>query len=381
MSTEKTLNNPFVISGYDGPEYFCDREEETETMIRRLTGGMNMTLISPRRMGKTGLIKHVFRKIQEQDKEAICLYFDIFSTNNANDFANTLGAALSEDIFDFEKPMLQKIKDLVGTMRPVMTFDPLTGAPSVSVNMQYNSGITTGTSTIENTLEMLESLGKDVFVAIDEFQQITEYPEKGLEAKLRSQIQFLRNVRFIFSGSKMHLMSEMFYSPKRPFYQSTGTMSLNPIGKDSYFNFANNFFKKKGGSIDEKVFGELYDSLHGVTWYMQCVLRQLYQDYDKVDSNEQLNDVISQVVDAQSAQYEMLAQFLTTNQFDLLKAIAKEVIVEKPTSIEFIQKYYLPTPSSVKAALKTLTDRELVYRTKEGYSVYDLFMASWLRKQ
>ena len=222
---QKQLDNPFVYQGYEGPEYFCDRAEETKNMISALNNGRNLTLISPRKIGKTGLINHAFYQIKKENKEAICIYVDIFSTKNLQEFVETLCRAVIEDALEREKSFANKVLDFFKGLRPTITPDMMTGLPTVSVSVvpvqaEY---------TLKSIFTHLNELGKPVYLAIDEFQQITEYPEKGTEAMLRSYIQFIHHVNFIFSGSKKHLMEEMFCAPNRPFYQSTQLMNLEPL--------------------------------------------------------------------------------------------------------------------------------------------------------
>ena len=374
---KKKLENPFVYQGYESPTYFCDRTEQTENILSALRNGRNITLISPRKIGKTGLINHAFYRIMEQESDIICIYIDIFSTNNLQEFVETISKAVIEDALNREKSFMMKVLDFFKGLRPTITPDLLTGMPTVSVNVvpvqaEY---------TLKSIFTHLENLNKRVYLAIDEFQQITEYPEKGTEALLRSYIQFMHNVRFIFSGSKKHLMVEMFCSPKRPFYQSTQLMELNPLHEEIYYDFASKFFETKKGSISKEVFQSLYQRFDGYTWYIQAVLHRLYEQEKHVDTELQVLDAILFQINTLSSHYQTLTMFLSNNQFTLLKAIAQAGIVSQPQSMDFIQRYSLPTTSSVKSALEVLTDKDLVYRTPKGYIVYDRFMGLWLSRK
>ena len=351
-SKKRKLENPFDYQGYESPDYFCDRLEETENVLSALRNGRNITLISPRKIGKTGLINHAFYRIKEQESDIICIYIDIFST----------------------KSFMMKVLDFFKGLRPTITPDLLTGMPTVSVSVVPVQVA----YTLKSIFEHLENMNKRVYLAIDEFQQITEYPETGTEALLRSYIQFMHNVRFIFSGSKKHLMTEMFCSPKRPFYQSTQLMELNPLHEEIYYDFANNFFEAKKGSIDKEVFHSLYQRFDGYTWFLQAVLHRLYEQEKHVNTESQLSDAILFQINTLSSHYQTLTTFLTDNQLSLLKAIALAGVVSQPQSMDFIQHYSLPTASSVKSALEVLADKDLVYRTPEGYIVYDRFMGLWL---
>ena len=230
------LNNPFVIYGYKGAEYFCDRQKETESIMRALHNERNVALISPRRIGKTGLIHHAFAQIAQAQPDIRCFYMDINATRNLQQFVEL-----------FAKTVIGK---------------------SVSNDQKEES--------LKHVLDYLKDSGKRIYVAIDEFQQIAEYPEKNVEALLRSYIQFIPNVVFVFAGSKQHIMAEMFTSAKRPFYQSSQMLSLSPIDKKVYCDFANSLMTRKNMSLSDDVFGYIYDVMDGQTWYVQHILNRLY---------------------------------------------------------------------------------------------------------
>ena len=371
----KELVNPFVYKGYEGTAYFCDREKETENLISALKNGRNITLLSPRKIGKTGLIKHVFDRISSTEKGTICIYVDIFSTQNLHDFVQVLGAAIVDEALQREKSLMSKVLDAFKAWRPVVTVDVLTGMPSLSLNIDSTSD----EYTLKSIFDYLKSSKKQVYVAIDEFQQVAYYPEKGTEALLRSHVQF-SNAGFIFSGSRQHLMAEMFNSPQRPFYQSTEFMNLQPIPEDAYYEFASRFFEAKKGSLSQEVFHDIYQRFDGYTWYIQLMMNRLYEGNKRITELHQATDAIIAVLATLTPQYEMLMTFLTSNQVNLLKAIAKEGKVEQPQSNEFIKRNDLPSPSSVKAALDVLVDKELVYTQPDGYIIYDRLLNLWLQR-
>ena len=373
---QKRLENPFVYQGYVGPEYFCDRTEETENVIAALKNGRNLTLISPRKIGKTGLIDHSFYQMKKDEKDAICLNIDIFATKNLQEFVETLGRAVIEDALEREKSFVAKVLDFFKGLRPTITPDLLTGVPTVSINVvpvqaEY---------TLKSILTHLNELNKPVYLAIDEFQQIMEYPETGIEALLRSHIQHIYHVRFIFSGSKKHMMEEMFCAPNRPFYQSTQLMNLEPLHEEIYYDFARRFFEVKKGSLNRQVFHNLYSRFDGYTWYMQAVLNRLYKYDKKVETDSQVAEAILFHIKTMAPHYQTITSFLTDNQFSLLKAIALAEVVQQPLSGEFIKRFELPSASSVKAALAVLTEKDLVYQSTEGYIVYDRFLGLWLKR-
>lgn len=372
----RKLVNPFIYQGYESPDYFCDRQTETAVMLSHLKNGRNVTLISPRRLGKTGLIMNTFFHLREREEDAACLYLDIFATKSLRDFVEQLGVMVINDIVRRNASFIDKAIAFFSALRPVLSMDPLTGEPCVSITVEPAQE----EITMRSIFNYLNESGREVYIAIDEFQQIAEYPEQGTEALLRSYIQFAQHVHFIFSGSKQHLMAEIFGSPKHPFYQSTEMVGLKPLDKDVYYEFCQGFFKKKGGSLSKEVFDSIYDRFEGHTWYVQCIMNRLYEMETDVNRTEQVNAAIWSVLQGREPQYESLTQFLTENQFSLLKAIAAEGIVAQPTAGRFIKAHRLSGASSVKAALKVLEEKEQVYRTPNGYIIYDRFMDLWLKR-
>ncbi|MBR3871358.1 MAG: ATP-binding protein [Paludibacteraceae bacterium] len=369
-------NNPFLISGYHSPEFFCDRKNETKTIISALHNGRNVTLIAPRRMGKTGLIHHSFYNIKEENAEIITLYMDILSTQNLGDFVKLFAETVLGKLDSVPQKALSRIGKFIRSIRPVFTFDELTGLPQTSIDITSANE----ESTLKEVFNYLASSEKRCYIAIDEFQQITDYPEKGVEALLRSYIQFLPNVNFIFAGSKKHIMQKMFTSSTRPFYQSTQILNIGEIERREYANFAIENFAKKNLKISEDTFNAMYDRFEGHTWYIQNLLNRLYAYGEEVNL-ESVEFAINQVVSEYSYSYVDLLNSLTASNVRLIEAIASEECVKEIYAGEFISKYKLTGASSVSTSLTKLEENEIVYKSENGYIIYDRFMSEWLRKR
>ena len=365
-----------MITGYHSPEYFCDRQRETASVIDALHNGRNLTLIAPRRMGKTGLIRNCFFKLKEQQPDTVTLYLDIFSTQNLSEFVQLLASTVLGQLDSVPQKAMARIGKFIKSFRPVFTIDGMTGMPKVSVDISPDNEQTS----LKEIFDYLGSSEKMCYIAIDEFQQIAEYPEKGIEALLRSYIQFMPNVNWIFAGSKQHVMQEMFLSAKRPFYQSTQIISLDRIDEDEYYNFAAGFFSRERKELARETFASIYSQFTGHTWYIQSILNRLYGYPEKPD-DKAVNYAIMEIVEESVYTYETLLSSYSSGSVKLLKAIAKEECVKEVNAGDFIVKYRLKAASSVNTALKKLIDKELVYKTQDGYIVYDRFMAIWLSSQ
>lgn len=367
-------NNPFFISGYHSPEFFCDRHQETETILNGLHNGRDITLVAPRRMGKTGLIRHVFYHLANQEPSIVTLYMDIYSTQSLGDFVRLFANAVLGKLDSAPQRALSRIGKFIRSCRPILSLDELTGSPQITIDVSPANE----KSTLKEIFDYLGSSDRRCYIAIDEFQQINEYPEKGVEALLRSYIQFLPNVNFIFAGSKQHLMREMFSSSKRPFYQSTQLLTIGTIDRESYGNFAATHFANNNVHLPMDVFHAIYDEVDGHTWYVQDILNRLY-GYKRDVGMELVAYAIKEIVSEQSYSFSDLLKAYSPGQVRLLKAIANEGCVKEILSSDFISRHKLRAASSVSASLKKLLDNELVYQSPKGYIIYNLFMGKWLK--
>lgn len=370
------LNNPFVVYGYKGPEYFCDREKETDKIISTLHGERNVTLVAPRRMGKTGLIHHVFNRIENQNKDIKCFYIDIYATKNLENLVKLLAQEIIGKLDTVSQSALRQVQAFFSSFRPTVTIDEMTGIPTFSLDIQPSEGKTS----LKRIFEYMKESGKRCYIAIDEFQQVLYYPEEDTEALIRSYIQFLPNVYFIFSGSRWHMMEEMFLSANRPFFQSSMVMSLQSIDKEKYLSFANNMLSRDSRKIDNGTFDYIYSESQGITWYIQAILHGIYEHREEEINKDLVDTVINELIEEQATSYQNYLSWLTDNQQQLLRAIAEEGLVSSPLSRKFIKAHNLPATSSIKTALNALADKQLVSRTPQGYSVSDIFFEKWLRR-
>ncbi len=368
------IYNPFLGSGYESPEYFCDRKNETEDILETLRNGRNITLTSPRRLGKTGLIKHVYHLIKQQDPRASVIYIDLYSTESLYDFTQAFASAVLGQLDSNPVKAMKVIVNLFKSFRPNLTMDQITGQPKIGLDIA--SG--TETSTLKQVFEYLKQSGKTCYIAFDEFQQIAYYPEKNVEALLRSYIQDLHNVHFIFSGSRAHMLGEMFLSPKRPFYQSTSEKSIGVIDEQAYYAFADSFFRAQERSLPMEVFHYVYSQYDGYTWYIQVILNRLYAKTGRSVDMDLVQESIREILQENEFYYQHLLQIYPKGQVKLIKAIAKEKKVKEPLSGSFISKYSLNATSSVRNALRRMLEEEIIYRSTDGYMVYDRFFGQWL---
>lgn len=368
-----TIGNPFITKGYCGPEYFCDREYETQKLASAVRNGRDVTLMAPRRYGKTGLIHHLFHEI---GGECETLYIDIFNIGDLTEFVKAFSAAVVGRFSTRTEKAGRGLADFFRGIRLTMT-PQSDGMPKFSFDIVPSQA----ESTLQETFEFIKSRKAVPVIAIDEFQQVRAFPEKGVEALLRSHIQFCHNARFIFAGSKRHLMEEMFVLPRGPFYQSTQLMSLEAIDSGKYSAFAEKFFKKAGRAFNADVFTRLYDRFNGVTWYVQAVLNRAWEAVGGLSSDEAVDAAIDTIVEENALTYHDLLASQTASARAVLRAIAAEGCVRDVSSRRFIGKHSLPAGSTVRYAVADLVEKDLLYRSPSGCSVYDRLFAHWLSRK
>lgn len=374
-TNKKQPYNPFVLTGYVSPEYFCDREAESRKIISALRNGRNITLTSPRRMGKTGLIRHVFN-LMEEDKSVQCYYVDLYQTDSLQLFVKKLGETVLGTLDTGEEKVIRRVLAFFKSLRPVVTVDAATGSPGFSVDVRPEQA----EMSLSEIFAYMEQADRRCIIAFDEFQTVSAYADKSVEALLRSHIQHLTNVGFIFSGSQRHVLENMFVSASRPFYQSSQMMPLGPIGKDVYFDFAVEKFERHGQHIGKEVFGRLFDGLSAHTWYVQSLLNRLYECGATVLSDDVADAVVEDIIRENEATYQTFLRLITTAQAKVLKAIACEGSISEIQGKAFLTRHGLGSASTVKTAATALLDKELLLDDGNCYQVYDRFFAIYLRK-
>ena len=356
----ENIINPFFIGRYAGAKYFCDREKDTETLVKHIINGRNVALISPRRLGKSGLIHHMFsqRLIEEN---YITIYVDIYSTSNLCEFAKTLSEGIVKAIRSQQK-WHEKFFEFITSLRVGEIEFP--------------------EKTIKELFEYLETLDKPCVLAIDEFQQIREYPENTAEAFIRTLVQQCSRTSFIFCGSKRHMMTDIFYSPAKPFFQSVISQSLHPIPMNTYIEFAGRMFAERGRFIDRFVIEIVYKMFDGCTWYIQMMMNELFALTDKgmVCTPEYIDIAWDNIILAQEDRFQGILHNLAPKQKHVLTAIAKDRNAVGITSSDFIRRHNLVSASSVQAAMKPLLKNEIVINEDGKYRIYDYFFADYLAR-
>ena len=371
------LENPFILEPFKSKAYFCDREKETEEIIRNITNGRNTTLISPRRLGKTGLIFRVFDEMKERKLPYETIYCDISDTLSIEAFIKVISEAVVGRLGKQQK--ITAFFKTLKSVRPLLGIDPLTGSPQVSFTFADDNQ---KQSTLKEVLGYLESYPQMVVLAIDEFQQIREYGDVNMEAILRKHIQHLHNVRFIFCGSKKHTMTDMFTNAKKPFYESTAFLYLSKLPIPVYSAFIKEKFALAGKTIDDDSIGFIIEWTKDHTYYTQRLCNEVFSLSGEAIGRKDIVTAIQTILDSERDRFQEIRRLVTRSQWKMLAAIAMEDSVSQITSAAFLSKYKISSGPTALRNIKALIDKELVLATTTengiGYSVYNVFLSRFL---
>lgn len=376
------MENPFYITGIIPEPYFCDREKETLWMIRTLENKAHILLTSPRRMGKTQLVRHVFEQSSIKDN-FYTFYTDIYPTTSLHELVLFLSKEIYSVLVPKGKTVLDKFLAGLHSLAGCFGYDPISNTPTFNIKL---GDIHSPELTLEEIFKYLEHADKPCIFAIDEFQQIANYPEKNVEAMLRTHIQQMNNCLFVYAGSNRHVLENMFNSAAKPFYNSAEQIYLDSIPKDIYMNFAEAQFAKAGRSITPDALSYVYDLFEGHTYYVHNVLHNAFayvnpeKTIDETDIKKTLNDILED----KGRSFASVMNQLNYQQKETLVAVAKERRISGVTSIAFVKKHMLKSPSSVQYAISTLLDKQLLTYQNDGrskvYSVSDRFLEMWISK-
>lgn len=371
------MDNPFILEPYKSKNLFCDREAETSRLVDCLVNGRNVTLISPRRLGKTGLIYRCFEEIKDRGLPYETYYSDISSSQNIDDFIKLLTEAVAS-VLVRQNRIKEFFHSLAG-IRPLLGYDPINNSPTVSFSYQT---MDEKKNTIKSIFSFLENNKKTVVLAIDEFQQVREYPDVYMEAVLRTYIQQLHNVRFIFCGSKKHTMTDIFTNALKPFYESTTNVPITKLDPVVYASFIKMHFLDADKAISQDLIEDIISWTRDHTFYTQTLCNEVFQISASAVSEEDVRSAKEIILSSNRDRFLEIQRLITPAQWKLLKAIAKDGTVQHPTSSDFIQRHRLSSGPAVLKNLKTLIDKELVLaeigENNTSYSVYNVFLSRFL---
>ncbi|MBQ4390229.1 MAG: ATP-binding protein [Bacteroidales bacterium] len=372
--------NPFIITAdYQGPDYFCDRVEETEMLESNISNGRNTVLVSSRRMGKSGLIAHVFgRELVRKNFRTFSI--DLYPTSSLAEMILLLAKEITAPLKSTEQKIIESFLAVAKSLRAGFKVDSVTGQFVFDLSL---GEIVRPAESLAEIFQYLENSEIPCLVAIDEFQKIADYPDNNVIELLRTHVQKCRQTWFIFAGSDRRMMEKLFNNPSEPFYMSCSPLYLDAIDYRHYIEFARHHFENAGKHLDDECFKRVYDLFEGHTWYVQRLLNELYAwtGAGQTAGPTLLSDVLSYVIKTYARTFQEQMSKMPDTHKQLLIAVAKEGRAEQVTSIAFCKKHSMKSPSTVQSALRALHEDGTINRVGNTYYVTNRLLGLWLKTE
>lgn len=363
------MKNPFDYQRIVVGESFVDRDKELKTLTDAMLSGENILLYSPRRLGKSSLLKESLNKI---DKKRILIYVDLWECLTELEIAEKLANGIINSAYNKIEKAAVVMKEWITSARPFLTLEK-EGSIQIKLEMIERD------KTLRETLNMIQKVAEKrntkIVVVMDESQVITEFEGNRIEKIIRSAIQEQNMVTYIFSGSKQHILKAMINQKTRPFYKQLRPMTLRPIPIGAFTPFIKKGFSKVGG-IDNPAIKEIYRFASGNPQRTQQICHFLFikvKDGKKPSPNlvKKVAVEICLILDKEFE--DELDGIKNKRQRRLLKALALDP-TKQPMSQDFIQKYSLGPSSSVQTALKSLIEKGML---DEEYKFVDPLFNTW----
>jgi len=371
--------NPFYLTNHIPFQYFCDREKEAKLLLKSITNQENVVLIAQRRIGKTGLINHCF-DLEEIKDNYYTISIDILHTSSMKEFVKELGNAAFATVAQRSDKLKRDFLSTLKSLTASFGYDPIKATPTFNIRL---GDINSPDYTLDEIFTFLESADKPCIIAIDEFQRIANYPEKNVEELLRGKIQKLSNTHIIFAGSERRILSEMFHSDKKPFYQSATTLLLDPIASDTYFEFAQKQFSQSGKQLHREAFVYVYNLFEGVTLYVHRVLHDCfyYTEEGETCTEKEAETFSDNYINECGTKIKEILSGISEQQKELLYAVSSEVNATGITSASFIKGHNLKSASAVQSAAKALLESGILSKKGNTYSLSDPMTRIWLDRR
>ena len=369
-------NNPFYLKEIPVDAPFCDRKKELADLISYAKSNTNVVLFSPRRYGKTSLIKRVQSNLKSYG--TLTAYCDLFGVTSVEEIAGRIAKSIYT-ITQKNEGLFQKAINFITSFRPVLSPSP-EGGISVSVQTAFK---TDGIKILEETMNSLErfvdDVDLDVHVALDEFQEITEVHNSiGIEGILRQYIQKIQ-CSFFFIGSRRRILLDIFNDRKRPFFQSALNYELKTLPDKDLVPFTIAQFKKGGKHISEENTARISQLVSNHPYYMQKFCFFLYEEIDKEVTQKDIVEINQVVMESERIVFESILQGLTTKQIALLSALAREPTA-KVYSTSYMAQYNLGSTGGIQQSLDSLSKKDLIEKNHKtgAWAVVDPFFKKWL---
>ena len=372
------MEKAFVYGMSVGGNNFTDRIEETKRIKLDFENGINVILISPRRMGKTSLIKKV---ISEVDNPMIkIVYMDIYDCRSEYDFYNRFAETIMKSTGSHLEQVMENIKRFLVRVSPKLSF-----SPEPNSEFSISLGITPKNYSPEEILNLPERIAKEqgvrMVVCIDEFQQIGEFTDSlTIQKRLRGVWQHHQNVCYCFFGSKKHLMENIFQNRRMPFYQFGEMLHLKCILTEYWVPFICTRFEKYGKKIAEGYASRICQVVKNHSSYVQQLAWNVMAETEKEVNEESFKEGLKALLEQNSSLFIQQTEGLTTYQLNFIRLLCKDIHTGFTTKA-VSEIYPLGSKSNIDRIKKCLIEKEIITIEKDGVFLADSVFELWFKRE
>lgn len=368
---------PFKFGVATLGEHFTDREIETERLVSNFRHGINTILISPRRWGKTSLVKKASSLVASKELQVV--FLDIFACRSESEFCNTYATAILKQTSSRWEEWIKNAQEFLSRISPKITLgtDPTTEM-SLSLDLK---GKEYG---LAEVLQLPEKIAQKnnyrVVICIDEFQQIGEFANSlTFQKKLRTIWQHQKSVSYCLFGSKKHLMDELFGRNDHPFYKFGDLIYLGKISTPDWVSYICKRFKSTGKKISAKLAEEIATSVNNHSYYVQQLAWLVWGRTETEATQQDLDLALQDIINQNRPLFEKQTEDLTSFQLSFLRAIT-EGVHDSFTTQDVIDKYNFNSSANANAIKTALTKKELIDTEGNYTHIVDPVMALWMKQ-
>ena len=373
------MKNPFTLKEVPAGPAFCNREQEQTDLIKIAAAGQNVLLYSPRRYGKTSLIRKV--QLQLESEGALTAYCDLFGVSSIEEIAGRIAKSIYT-ITRTNEGLFQKSIRFLTSFRPVLS-PSHDGSVAVSVQPAYTSNpMDLLETTMASLAEFVQDVPNLVHIVLDEFQEICEIDNSiRIEGLLRQHIQRMQ-CGFVFVGSRRRILLEMFNNRKRPFFQSTINYELKTIPQNDLINFIVSQFAISGKTIGKSMAAEICKLIERHPYYAQKFCFFLFDRTDKKVTPQNISENFRLVLESEKDLFESILRRLTAKQIGILRAVAIEP-TKSLFAADYMARHNLKSTGGIQRGLQVLTAEDLVERhtSENTWYVIDPLFRQWLAER
>ena len=372
--------NPFVYGEVVPADAFVDRVDELHRLVADLAAGQKVFLISPRRYGKSSLIRRALAAMAR--KGALTVEVTVSSSSSYVAFLERYARALATA--DTRVPARTWMADAIRSARMEIRHSP---GESPTISFPGVSGDRDVSRLAEDVFALPARLAdrrrRKVVVALDEFQAIAGFNGGSVEHALRAAVQHQRDVGYVFAGSEPSLMERML-GPKRPFYKAGPVMRLDKIPADQFAAFIDARFRRSGFTPEASLGAAIVELAGNLPYDIQRLAHETWDDVRAGGRRrvtlDDLHRALGRLLAEQQVMFEALWQRLTLAQRAALRAVVLEEGREL-LSADVRVRRRLSGPSTVQTSLAALQREDLISREPDRYLVVDSVLREWVARQ